>query len=67
MLSGAEATCRTLAKAVRDELGRPDDIVSLAYITLDLARTVRAQGRLDEARRLCEEANNQESVSAHLG
>ncbi len=59
MLSEAEATCRGLCRILRDNLGTPgSDPLLLSDVTLELARVVRAQGRLDEARQLCEQANS---------
>ena len=71
MLSDAEATCRTLCSTARDYPGRLNSkrTVNLrSDLTLDLARIVKAQGRLDEARQLCEDANDQDAqlVSTHL-
>ena len=70
MLSNAEATCRSLCDTVRDYPGGLDSkrAVDLSDITLDLARVVKAQGRLDEAWQLCKEANDQDAqlVGTHL-
>ena len=65
-LSDAEATCRTLSSTVRDDPDRPasDDLRN--DIILDLACIVRAQGRLDEARQLCEEVANQHVLHTNL-
>ena len=70
MLSNAEATCRRLCDTVRGNPGCLDSerAVDLSDITLDLARVLKAQGRLDEARQLCKEANDQDAqlVGTHL-
>ena len=67
MLSEAEITCRDLSKMLRDNPGQPGSSPLLrSDVTLELARTVRAQGRLDEARQLCEEANGQILVQTFL-
>ncbi|CAL5222635.1 g5030 [Coccomyxa viridis] len=59
MLSEAETTCRGLCSILRDALGTPgSNPLLLSDVTLELARVVRAQGRLDEARQLCEQANS---------
>ncbi|CAL5222638.1 g5033 [Coccomyxa viridis] len=54
-LSDAEAICRALINNLKKHWGVGDDLSNL-YTAL--ARIVRAQGRLDEARQLCKEANN---------
>ena len=71
MLSEAEATCRTLISTLRDNLGRVDAVVAegkllVGDIYVELASIVRAQGRLDEARQLCEEAISQHVVGADI-
>ena len=67
MLSEAEATCRGLSSVLRDNLGTPgSDPLLLSDVTLELARVVRARGRLDEARQLCEQANSLNLVRATL-
>lgn len=67
MLSEAETTCRGLCSILRDALGTPgSNPLLLSDVTLELARVVRAQGRLDEARQLCEQANSLNLVSAGL-
>ena len=67
MLSEAETTCRDLSRVLRDDPGQLGSSPLLrGDVTLELARTVRAQGRLDEARQLCEEANGQLLVHTFL-
>lgn len=73
LLSDAEATCRSLYNTVRGYPGRlnSDKNINVNFrsdITLDLARVVKARGRLDEARQLCEEANDQDAqlVGMHI-
>lgn len=63
MLVEAEATCMTLSKTIRSDPSGMDNNNSLIKVTLERARIVRAQGRLDEARQLCMEANNHNLVS----
>ena len=62
-LSDAEAICRALINNLKKHWGVGDDLSNL-YTAL--ARIVRAQGRLDEARQLCKEANNHYLVSQNL-
>ena len=67
MLSEAETTCRDLSRILSYTPGQPGSSPLLrSDVTLELARTVRAQGRLDEARQLCEEANGQILVQTFL-
>ena len=63
----AEITCRDLRRVLREDPGQTgSDPLLLSDVTLDLAFTVRAQGRLDEARQLCEEAYGQNLVQTFL-
>ena len=62
-LSDAEAICRALISNLKKHWGVSDDLSNL-YTTL--AGIVRAQGRLDEARQLCLEANNHYLLSQDL-
>ena len=66
MLVEAEATCMTLSKTIRSDPSGMDNNNSLIKVTLERARIVRAQGRLDKARQLCEEANSQRLVRTHF-
>ncbi len=63
--SDAEAICRALISHVKDRWDSMR-IYELSSLSLHLARTVRAQGRLDEARQLCMEANRLSLVSQDL-
>lgn len=67
MLSEAESTCRDLSNLLKENPGQLGSLpLLLSDVTLELARTVRAQGRLDEARQLCEQANGQMLVQTFL-
>ena len=57
MLSDAEAICRALISNIKNHKGRRDSIDALSDLCKTLVRIVRKQGRLDEARQLCVEAN----------
>jgi len=65
MLPEAEATCLALKTALSDDASRMSSDPLQNSISLELAHIVRAQGRLDEARQLCEQVNSQYSVSAN--
>ena len=75
LLSEAEATCRALGRTLLSDpsyLDTPEPMpiiprnncTLLPELSLELACIVRAQGRLDEARQLCEQADSQVQVSA---
>ncbi len=66
VLANAEAICRALISNVRGVQGRQDSKHLLSSLSLYLARIVRAQGRLDEARQLCEESISQSTASSNL-
>ena len=65
LLREAEATCRGLGRTLMDDANHlhSGDWL-LAQNFLELARIVRAQGRLNEAEQLCEQADSQVQVSA---
>ena len=65
MLSEAKATCRTLSSTIQDDPGFDREHDLLDEIIIETARIVRAQGRIDEARQLCEHTYSRLSVSAH--
>ena len=56
------ATCRRLKSALTEDAGRQPGDPLLNVISLELAQIVKAQGRLGEARQLCEEFSSQYSV-----
>lgn len=58
MLPEAEVSCRVLKTALSDDASRPAHDPLLLNASLELAQIVKARGRLDEARQLCEEANS---------
>lgn len=55
-------TCRRLKGALTEDVGRQPGDPLLNAISLELAQIVKAQGRLDEARQLCEGLSSQYSV-----
>ena len=65
LLRDAEAICRALISNLKDRKDHKDGmgLHELSNLCEKLARIVRAQGRLDEARQLCMEANNHNLVS----
>ena len=67
-LSDAEAICIALISNLKNHNEREDSmrIYELSCLYEKLARIARAQGRLDEARQLCVEANNHRLVSQDL-
>ena len=65
MLSEAEATCRTLSNTIKDDPAFDKEHYLLDEIFMESARAMRAQGRIDEARQLCEQTYSRLSVSAH--
>ena len=66
MLSDAEAICRALISNLKNHPDRKDSRYVLSSLCETLARLVKAQGRLSEARQLCEEANDHSLVSVFL-
>ena len=61
-----DAICRALISNLKNHGDRKDSIYVLSGLCETLARLVRAQGRLDEARQLCVEANEHSLVSQDL-
>ena len=63
LLSEAEATCRDLSRTLLGDPGLDSKNSLLPELSLELARIVMAQGRLDEARQLCEQADSHVSAN----
>ena len=55
-------TCRRLKSVLTEDAGRQPGDLLLNRISLELAQIMKAQGRLDEARQLCEGLSSSYSV-----